>query len=87
MNEEIDLASCLIVYEKGAEWKIDNNDYESLEWFSDTPKPTQKQLEDCWPIVLANRQAKIAAKQAAQEKLKALGLTDQDLELLGLLHK
>lgn len=87
MNEDIDLVACLVEYEKGAEWKIDENDYDSLEWFSDSPKPTLAKLKNCWPAVLANRQAKVEAKKAAQEKLKALGLTEEDLELLGFALK
>lgn len=87
MNEEIDLVACLLEYEKGAEWKIDNNDYSSLEWFSDTPKPTLDELENCWPAVVEKRQAKLDAKKAAQDKLKALGLTEEDLELLGFAIK
>lgn len=84
MNDNIDLVACLVEYQKGAEWKIDNNDYKSLEWFSDTPKPTLQQLENCWPAVLEKRQSKLDAKKAAEAKLAALGLTADDLRALGL---
>lgn len=30
-------------------WSIFGNDYETLEWFSDTPKPTQQELDVLWP--------------------------------------
>ena len=30
-------------------WSILGNDYETLEWFSETPKPTQQELDALWP--------------------------------------
>lgn len=30
-------------------WSMLNNDYNTLEWFSDTPKPTQEELDALWP--------------------------------------
>lgn len=35
----------------GTEWALTENDYATLEWFSDTPKPTEKQLEELQPEV------------------------------------
>jgi len=71
-----------------AEWTLNGDDYENLVWLSDSPKPTKKQLDDQWESVLAeieaDKQAKIDAKEAAQAKLTALGLTVSDLEALGL---
>jgi len=29
----------------GAEWSINNEEYDSLEWYSDSPKPTKAQLD------------------------------------------
>jgi hypothetical protein len=34
-----------------AQWTLDGDDYEGLEWLDDTPKPTKKALEDAWPEV------------------------------------
>lgn len=34
-----------------APWTIDNNDYETLIWLDESPKPTKKALEDAWPAV------------------------------------
>jgi hypothetical protein len=71
-----------------AEWTLNGDDYDNLVWLSDTPKPTKKELDDQWESVLAEieaqKQAKIAAKEAAQAKLAALGLTLDDLKALGL---
>jgi hypothetical protein len=69
----------------GSEWSLNGNDYEGLTWLSDTPKPTKKQLEDLWPTVLAEleakAQAKIDAKASAIAKLEALGLTVEEVEV------
>jgi hypothetical protein len=68
-----------------SECTLAGNSYEGLTWLSDTPKPTQKQLEDLWPTVqaemAAEAQAKIDAKASAIAKLEALGLTVQEVEV------
>jgi hypothetical protein len=35
----------------GTEWSISDNDYDTLQWFSNTPKPTQTELDAAWPQV------------------------------------
>ena len=35
----------------GAQWSLTGNDYETLEWYDDTPKPTQAELDAAWPAV------------------------------------
>ena len=35
----------------GTEWSITGNDYDTLDWYSDTPKPTQAELDAQWPAV------------------------------------
>jgi hypothetical protein len=71
------------------EWTLNNNDYNELQWLSDTPKPTKKQLDDLWDEVLedieSEKQAEISKKNAAKAKLQVLGLTVEDLEILGIL--
>lgn len=86
MTEEIDLVACLVAFQPGAEWKIDNNDYSSLEWYSDSNKPTLKQLQDCWSKVLEDKKAeadKIIANAAAKAALlERLGITADEAKLL-----
>jgi hypothetical protein len=69
----------------GSEWTLDGGTYEGLTWLSDTPKPTQKELQDLWPTVQAElaskAQAKIDAKASAIAKLEALGLTVDEVEV------
>ena len=35
----------------GNGWSINNEDYSTLEWFSDTKKPTKAELDALWPEV------------------------------------
>ena len=35
----------------GSEWTLNGNDYNGLTWLSDTPKPTQAELDAAWPQV------------------------------------
>ena len=66
-----------------AEWVLKGNDYDRLTWLSDTPKPTQDELDAAWPAVQQARQdaeaAKVAARQSAIDKLAALGLTVDEI--------
>jgi hypothetical protein len=60
-------------------WNLDGDTYDGLTWLSDTPKPSQAELDDAWPTVQQARQDAVAAKEAARAsgvaKLEALGLT------------
>tara|TARA_R110000868_G_scaffold9611_1_gene47402 strand:+ start:449 stop:772 length:324 start_codon:yes stop_codon:yes gene_type:complete len=52
----IDYALVLSVNYAGSQWALDGNDYNTLQWFSDTPKPTQAELDAAWPQVNYNNQ-------------------------------
>ena len=64
-------------------WTLDGDNYDGLTWLSDTPKPTQAELDAAWPAVQQARQdavaAKEAARQSAMDKLAALGLTVDEI--------
>lgn len=68
-------------------WVISGNDYEGIQ-FLDCEPITKTQFEagfaqfDAWKA--KQDAAAIAAKEAAQAKLEALGLTTDDLKALGL---
>ena len=74
-----DYAAVLTANYPGAEWTLDGDTYDGLTWLSDTPKPSQAELNDAWPAVQQARQdaeaAKVAARQSGLDKLAALGLT------------
>jgi hypothetical protein len=47
-----------------AEWSMIENDYSTLQWFDDTPQPTQAELDAAWPQVqYANQCATVEASR------------------------
>lgn len=68
-----------------AEYMLVGDDYDGLTWLSDTPKPTQQELDDAWPAVQQAQADAIAAnaasKQSAIDKLAALGLTVDEIRV------
>jgi hypothetical protein len=88
MTTNIDLAKCISYLRPNDHWALSDNDYDRLEWLSETTPPTLAELESVWDEVEALRLAAIAKVEAdkatAQAKLAALGLTADDLKALGL---
>lgn len=41
----------LIVKYPGTQWTLNGDDYDGLTWLSDSPKPTQAELDALWPQV------------------------------------
>ena len=59
-----DYAAVLVANYPGAQWSLSDNDYDTLEWYDDTPKPSQADLDAAWPTVEYNDQ--IAAVEDAR---------------------
>jgi hypothetical protein len=59
---EINLALVLANNYVGSEWSIEDNDYSTLVWLSDTTKPTKKELENQWAKVQFDLAYDIAKK-------------------------
>lgn len=78
-----DYAAVLTANYPDALWQLDGDTYDGLTWLSDTPKPSQADLDAAWPAVQQARQdavdAKVAARQSAIDKLAALGLTVDEI--------
>jgi len=78
-----DYAAVLTANYPGAQWTLRGDNYDGLTWLSDTPKPTQQELDAAWPAVQQARQdaiaAEAAAKQSAIDKLAALGLSVDEI--------
>ena len=74
-----DYAAVLTANYPDALWTLDGDNYDGLTWLSDTPKPTQAELDAAWPAVQQAQADAVAAKEAARAsgvaKLEALGLT------------
>lgn len=67
----------------GKEWWIAGNDYATLEWLSDSTKPSKKTLDDLWPAVQSEIAAETTDKTAARQAvLDRLGITDDEAQLL-----
>jgi len=65
----IDYAAVLVANYPGAQWSLSGNDYDTLEWYDDTPKPTQAELDAAWPQVDYQNQVTAVenARRAAYE--------------------
>jgi phage-related protein len=74
-----DYIAVLTANYSGAQWTLSGNDYDTLIWHDDTPKPSQADLDAAWPAVQQAQAdavtAKETAKQSGIDKLTALGLT------------
>ena len=46
-----DYAAILLSKYLGSIWTLDGDNYDGLTWLSDTPKPTQAELDALWPQV------------------------------------
>lgn len=53
-------------------WSIEDNDYSTLQWFSDTPKPTQEELDALAP----STDEQIAKTNCKQQAVSILQSTD-----------
>ena len=51
-----DYADVLTANYPDDEWTLTGNDYDTLEWRSDTPKPSQTELDAAWPQVQYQQQ-------------------------------
>ena len=82
----MDIAIILTSKYPDSEWTLDGDFYEGLTWLSDSPKPSQEELEALWEEVqadiVAEAQAKIDAKASLLAKLAALGLTEEEIGAL-----
>ena len=50
-----DYAAVLTAIRPDSLWGMTDNDYATLDWQSDDPKPTKKTLDDAWPQVESDR--------------------------------
>ena len=59
-----DYAAVLSANYPSAQWSLSGNDYDTLDWYDDTPKPSQAELDAAWPTVDYNNQ--VAAVEDAR---------------------
>jgi len=82
----LDYAQILIINYPNTQWTLNGDYYDGLTWLSDTPKPTQAELDALWEstqaALAAKEQAAIDVKASALAKLSALGLTQDEVKAL-----
>jgi hypothetical protein len=62
----MDIANILTDKYPGALWVLSGDDYEGLEWLSESPKPSEEDLRSAWPEVQHARAVKAVEQQRAQ---------------------
>ena len=69
-----------------SEWTLDGDDYAGLTWLSDTPKPTEQELIDAYPLAVAAKESAesehLATITAARDHAASLGFTDAMLAVM-----
>jgi hypothetical protein len=82
----IDYSLILSTNYLGKKWVFKDYDYAGLEWFDESPKPTQAELDALWEstqATVAEQKAQaIAIKESALAKLAELGLTQDEVKAL-----
>jgi hypothetical protein len=82
MNNEL-IAKALQLLAPEAEWTLIGDDYSNIEWLSDSPKPTAKQVADKVAELPALEAADLEAAQNAKAALlDRLGITADEAALL-----
>jgi hypothetical protein len=79
----IDYPAILIRHYAGFEWTLNGDEYTGLTWLSDTPRPTQEELDSLWDTTVAMiEQEKIDRQAARQALLDRLGITEDEARML-----
>lgn len=79
----IDYPAILTRHYAGSEWTLNGDDYSGLTWLSDTPAPTQEELDALWEPTLALIEQEKADKAAARQALlDRLGITADEARML-----
>ena len=70
----------------GAEWTLDGDDYAGLTWLSDTPKPTEQEITEAYPLavkaIAVKEKALIKALTDARTFALSLGFTEAMLAIM-----
>ena len=81
-----DIAFTLTHSHLGSEWTLDGDDYAGLTWISDTPKPTEQELTDAYPLavkaVADKEKARLKALSDARDFALSLGFTESMLAFM-----
>ena len=82
----IDIAFTLTHSHPGAEWTLNGDDYAGLTWLSDTPKPTEQEITDAYPVavkaVADKEKTRVKALSDARAFALSLGFTPAMLAVM-----
>lgn len=79
------MSQALYALRPKSEWALSNDDYASLQWFDeDSQPPSLKEVQDKIKELDELKANEPQRKAEAAAKLAALGLTLDDLKVLGL---
>jgi len=71
----IDYALILITNYPNKQWSLNGTDYSGLIWLSESPKPTQAELDAQWPTVnYDNQVAQVEATRRTQYEAQSDGI-------------
>ena len=62
----MDIANILTDKYPGAQWSLNGDDYEGLEWLDESPKPSEEDLRSAWPEVSYARARQAVENARAQ---------------------
>ena len=81
-----DISLTLTHSHPGSEWTLDGDNYTGLTWLSDTPKPTEQQITDAYPLAVAAKESAesehLATIEAARDHALGLGFTEAMLDVM-----
>ncbi len=70
-----DYAAVLTANYPGAQWSINGNDYDTLNWLNTSTAPTQAELDAAWPTVDYNDQyAQVETTRRQQYEAQSDGI-------------
>jgi hypothetical protein len=81
-----DIAFTLTHSHPDAEWTLNGDDYAGLTWLSDTPKPTEQEINDAYPLAVKaltdKEKARLKALSDARAFALSIGFTEAMLEVM-----
>jgi hypothetical protein len=82
----MNIATALVYARPGEEWTLDGDDYAGLTWLSDTPKPTEQEITDAYPLavksIAATEKARLKIVSDARAFALSLGFTEAMLAVM-----
>ena len=71
----MNIATALEYARPGSEWILDGDDYAGLTWLSDTPKPTEQEITDAYPLAVKAVSSKEKARRKALSDARSFALS------------